>query len=338
VRKALAFGTTIAAIFAGITIFSVGSASADPSATDWASLRQCESSGDYSIDTGNGYYGAYQFDQSTWNSVGGAGSPADAAKSEQDYRALYLYRMRGWSPWVCATLAGLKEDSMASSGVVPTTADSVYIGNGGTAGYTPISDSSCNIGQSTAPAWGGTVFVQGTTYRALVCWQKQMSSRGYGFTGTGYFGDKTLAAVHDLESKSGIAQSNVIDVTTWAAAWGTPAPVKTTTGGPHPIPAPVKTVPTPTAGLWPGITATSCHVGASVAPAWPNLSFTLGSYDQNLACWQMQMGHRGYDLVGVGYYGEKTLTAAQDLQNRHNFGGTGLIGPKTWAAAWQDQP
>ena len=49
----------------------------------------------------------------------------------------------------------------------------------------------------------------------------------------------------------------------------------------------------------------------------------------------MQMGTRGYDLVGVGYYGDNTLTAAKDIQNRNKLGGTGLIGPKTWKAAWE---
>ncbi|QNK81421.1 transglycosylase family protein [Nakamurella sp. PAMC28650] len=345
-RRALALGTTIAALFAGITVFVTSSASADPSASDWASLRQCESSGNYSIDTGNGYYGAYQFDLSTWQSVGGSGSPANAGPTEQDYRALYLYRMRGWSPWTCASLAGLQQDSMGASGVVPSMADSAYISGGGTGTYTPVPTSTCDVGSSTAPAWGGTTFVQGTTYRALVCWQKQMASRGYGFTGTGYFGAKTLAAVHDLQSRSGLRQSDVIDAATWAAAWGATAPKPTPTPTPKPTPkpqpkptpkpqpAPVPT-PAPAGDIWPGLTAAACHVGAKNAPAWPQESFTAGSYDQALACWQMQMGHRGYDLVGSGYYGSNTARAARDIQLRNGLAGSGLIGPRTWKAAWQ---
>ncbi|SDO46779.1 Transglycosylase-like domain-containing protein [Nakamurella panacisegetis] len=352
-RRALALGTTIAALFAGMTIFMAGSASADPSASDWASLRQCESSGDYSINTGNGYYGAYQFDQSTWNSVGGSGSPADASPSEQDYRALYLYRMRGWSPWTCASLAGLREDSMASSGVVPSRADSAYISGGGTSTYTPVPTNSCNIGKSTAPAWGGTTFSRGTTYRGLVCWQKQMATKGYHFTGTGYFGAYTLSVVHQLQSTSGIRQSDVIDASTWAAAWGRAATTPTKPSEPTKPTKPVTptkptkpvtpTKPTkpvtptkPVSGaLWPGITAASCHVGARKAPAWPKESFALGDYDKALACWQMQMGRRGYDLIGVGYYGDHTLAAAKSIQNANHLGGTGLIGPKTWKAAWE---
>jgi Transglycosylase-like domain len=66
------------------------------------SIRSCESGGDYSIDTGNGFYGAYQFDLGTWGSVGGSGLPSDASPREQDERAAALYRERGPSPWpVC---------------------------------------------------------------------------------------------------------------------------------------------------------------------------------------------------------------------------------------------
>ena len=47
-----------------------------PGASYLAGLRECESGGDYSTNTGNGFYGAYQFTLSTWASVGGSGSPS----------------------------------------------------------------------------------------------------------------------------------------------------------------------------------------------------------------------------------------------------------------------
>ncbi len=73
-----------------------------PGETYLASIRACESGGDYSTNTGNGFFGAYQFDLSTWASVGGAGLPSDASPDEQDYRAALLWRSRGSSPWpVC---------------------------------------------------------------------------------------------------------------------------------------------------------------------------------------------------------------------------------------------
>ena len=88
---------------------TTGSASAEPSAGDWAKLRNCESGGNYAINTGNGYYGAYQFDQSTWRSVGGSGLPSDASPATQDALAYKLWQQRGWSPWACASIVGLPE-------------------------------------------------------------------------------------------------------------------------------------------------------------------------------------------------------------------------------------
>jgi hypothetical protein len=67
-----------------------------------AAIRQCESGGNYSTDTGNGFHGAYQFTQSTWQSVGGSGNPAAASPAEQDRRAAMLYAREGAAPWpVC---------------------------------------------------------------------------------------------------------------------------------------------------------------------------------------------------------------------------------------------
>jgi transglycosylase-like protein len=65
-------------------------------------IAACESGGDPSTNTGNGFYGKYQFTQSTWESVGGVGNPAAASEAEQDMRAAMLYEREGSSPWpVC---------------------------------------------------------------------------------------------------------------------------------------------------------------------------------------------------------------------------------------------
>lgn len=100
----------------GLGGLAAGSASADPTPQDWANIRSCESGGDYSINTGNGYYGAYQFDLGTWESVGGSGLPSNASPAEQDMRALTLWRERGWSPWACAQLVSLSSGTSAPSG------------------------------------------------------------------------------------------------------------------------------------------------------------------------------------------------------------------------------
>jgi hypothetical protein len=66
----------------------------------WARLVQCESGGDYTVVSSTGRYrGAYQFDQRTWESVGGTGDPAAAPPAEQDARARLLYQQRGARAW-----------------------------------------------------------------------------------------------------------------------------------------------------------------------------------------------------------------------------------------------
>lgn len=66
------------------------------------SVVMCESSGNAATNTGNGYYGMWQFDLPTWQSVGGAGLPSEASVDEQIMRARMLFDSRGWSPWECA--------------------------------------------------------------------------------------------------------------------------------------------------------------------------------------------------------------------------------------------
>jgi hypothetical protein len=73
-----------------------------------AALRACESGGDYSDNTGNGFYGAYQFSQSTWDSLGMSGLPSDASPAQQDAAAEELQAEDGWSPWpACSAELGL---------------------------------------------------------------------------------------------------------------------------------------------------------------------------------------------------------------------------------------
>jgi hypothetical protein len=65
-------------------------------------IAACESGGNPAADTGNGFYGKYQFDLATWQAVGGTGNPAHASEREQDERAAVLYARAGSSPWpVC---------------------------------------------------------------------------------------------------------------------------------------------------------------------------------------------------------------------------------------------
>ncbi|MGH8974529.1 MAG: transglycosylase family protein [Acidimicrobiia bacterium] len=75
----------------------------------WAKLRQCESGGRYDINTGNGYYGAYQFLLSTWNGLGYPGYPHQASPEMQDEAAQKLQARSGWGQWpACTRRLGLR--------------------------------------------------------------------------------------------------------------------------------------------------------------------------------------------------------------------------------------
>ena len=73
-----------------------------------ARLRSCE--GNYKSNTGNGYYGAYQFDKRTWGKYGGYEVASDAPASVQDQKAWETYKARGWQPWpTCKIKMGLQD-------------------------------------------------------------------------------------------------------------------------------------------------------------------------------------------------------------------------------------
>jgi hypothetical protein len=75
----------------------------------WATLRRCESGGRYNINTGNGFYGAYQFVPSTWRGLGYAGMPHQAPPHVQDEAAQKLQARSGWGQWpACTRKLGLR--------------------------------------------------------------------------------------------------------------------------------------------------------------------------------------------------------------------------------------
>jgi nucleoid-associated protein YgaU len=79
-------------------------ASAEP---NWDAIAQCESSGNWGANTGNGYYGGLQFKQSTWEANGGSGNPANASREEQIRVANNVLQSQGIGAWpVCGKKGG----------------------------------------------------------------------------------------------------------------------------------------------------------------------------------------------------------------------------------------
>ncbi|WCA43946.1 resuscitation-promoting factor [Actinomyces oris] len=75
----------------------------------WAKLAQCESGGKPETNTGNGFYGMYQFTLETWQSLGGTGYPHEADAATQTAMAKKLQAQAGWGQWPgCADKLGLR--------------------------------------------------------------------------------------------------------------------------------------------------------------------------------------------------------------------------------------
>ena len=107
---ALAIGGAVAATL------SMPAANAVDGAT-WDALAQCESGGNWSINTGNGFYGGLQFTQQSWNGVGMSGSPATASRAQQIEAGERLLAIQGWGAWpACSAKLGL----YGKTGAAPT--------------------------------------------------------------------------------------------------------------------------------------------------------------------------------------------------------------------------
>ena len=81
------------------TIFGQPYLDSWPTLDMWDSMAWCESRRTWDVDTGNGYFGGLQFALGSWQWMGGTGSPADASKEEQIYRANLLWQAQGWTGW-----------------------------------------------------------------------------------------------------------------------------------------------------------------------------------------------------------------------------------------------
>jgi LysM repeat protein len=98
----------VGAVATGAPLALAGTASAAPQSA-WDKLAQCESGGNWSINTGNGYYGGIQFNASTWRAYGGTGLPHQASKAQQIAVAERTLAAQGWNAWpACSRKMGLR--------------------------------------------------------------------------------------------------------------------------------------------------------------------------------------------------------------------------------------
>ena len=109
----------VGAVATGAPLALAGTASAAPDSA-WDKLAQCESGGNWSINSGNGYYGGIQFNASTWHAFGGEGLPHQASRSEQIAVAERTLAAQGWNAWpACSRKMGLRGNAASPDDTAP---------------------------------------------------------------------------------------------------------------------------------------------------------------------------------------------------------------------------
>lgn len=114
-RAAVRAGAVVAATTGPLALLAgTATAAPDPAAQNprtWDRIAQCETTGNWDADTGNGYKGGLQFDQTTWKRHGGtryAPSADRASKQEQIAVAKKVQASQGWDAWPsCSEKAGV---------------------------------------------------------------------------------------------------------------------------------------------------------------------------------------------------------------------------------------
>jgi resuscitation-promoting factor RpfA len=110
--------TTGVGVTAATTAIVPAAAAHAATSDQWDRVAQCESSGNWAANTGNGYYGGLQFTQSTWEGYGGTAYAARAdlaSASAQKDIANRVLASQGWGAWpVCSQQAGVAGTSTGS--------------------------------------------------------------------------------------------------------------------------------------------------------------------------------------------------------------------------------
>jgi len=228
-QRTMAATGVAAAVIAGETLSLAGAAGAVTPDT-WAQLRMCESSGNYATNTGNGYYGAYQFNLATWRGLGYSGLPSDAPPAVQDQAAQQLYAQRGWQPWpACSAKLQLVDDRQASRDAPRAPLAPVTPPAQPSPTSVPVVAVSAPAPApkpaGAAPAWSGhylTVRDVGAVRADVKLWQQKMNAAGYQLDVDGRYGPKSAAATtrFELDHHLSVERPGVVGPQVWAALFG----------------------------------------------------------------------------------------------------------------------
>ncbi len=216
-------------ITAALVISDAGAASAATD-DDFRRLRVCESGGNYAINTGNGYHGAYQFDRRTWQGLGYSGTANQHPASVQDEGARRLQAARGWQPWpACSRKLGLgrsssvQSDSSTERSVVARASRGGQR-NEGTRRVIKTKIVRVAVAPMPAPFFNGNDLTLADAERFRIgvkMWQGRMAQRGWDVEVDGFFGPQSAAVAQRFAHQKDIkvAVPGTVDKTVWDAAW-----------------------------------------------------------------------------------------------------------------------
>lgn len=223
----VAAGLTGSFVAADVALIATSASAA--SADDFYRLRVCESGNNYRINTGNGFYGAYQFDRQTWNGLGFAGRADQASPATQDAAAAKLQSQRGWSPWpACSRKLGLGRSTSTAPVVAESAVQPQQVA-------TPVRASRSRTrfpvriaAAPTAPPRFSTILTvaDASRYRTDVrAWQHRMRARGWHLAVDGYFGPQSSLVAKKFAAEKRLHLTVLpgeVDQAVWDAAWRLP--------------------------------------------------------------------------------------------------------------------
>ena len=200
-------GLTTAMLAGGGLLAAVPASAA--ATTGWDAVAQCESGGNASVNTGNGFYGAYQFDLQTWQGLGYSGVASSYSLAVQTQAAQQLQSQRGSSPWpVCGKYlsggstasapAASRSQTRISMAVVPTKATAPT-----QAAAPKATSSKASSSTSSAVAYLSQRYIG--TYRADVkTLQQKLVANGHHIAVDGRYGPQTEGAVRSFQQEQGL--------------------------------------------------------------------------------------------------------------------------------------
>ncbi len=198
------------------------SAASAATASDFARLRGCESGGNYRAATGNGFYGAYQFDLGTWRSLGYGGRPSDASPATQDAAARQLQAARGWSPWpACSRRLGLGQITVSRS---RSALPSRPVVSAVRPAARPVARAALHTAR---PAFAGHVLSLadvGSARADVAQWQRRMAQRGWPIGVDGEYGQQSAGVASRFATEKHLlpAKAGTVDKRLWDASWTLP--------------------------------------------------------------------------------------------------------------------